>query len=58
MNVDLQELTAAFEKWVSTCRNYPQSHYGFEELSDLNSDRVAFQYATHLMNLLKEGKNV
>ena len=58
MNVDLQELVIAFEKWENNCRTSPEEFLTYEEATDMEVSEVSIDRGEYFLQLLKEGKNV
>ena len=58
MNVDLQELVVAFEKWEKDYRTSPEEFLTYEEVADMEVSEVSVDRGEYFLQLLKEGKNV
>lgn len=58
MNVDLQELVVAFEKWENNYRTSPEEFLTYEEAADMEVSEVSIDRGEYFLQLLKEGKNV
>ena len=58
MNVDLQELVVAFEKWENNYRTSPEEFLTESEVADMEVSEVSIDRGEYFLQLLKEGKNV
>ena len=58
MNVDLQELVIAFEKWENNYRTSPEEFLTYEESVDMGVSEVSIGRGEYFLQLLKDGKNV
>lgn len=57
MNIDLQELAVAFQKWEVDYRVNPEEYMTTEEIAQSGVEEISVLRAEYLLQLLKEGKN-
>lgn len=57
MNVDLQELITAFQKWEDGFRTNPEEFFTHEEAAEMQVSELSIKRGEYFMQLLKEGKN-
>ena len=57
MNIDLQELAVAFQKWEADYQVNPEEYMTVDEIAQSGVEEISVLRAEYLLQLLKEGKN-